>query len=252
MLEQRDDSVWVNGRPVKVPEGSARVGDGPRVVVRVAGPITTALTRRLESAGHIEFWCPPSGVCLTLRGKRSATSLTADAAVSGFVPYDEGQCHRGLRRPSSGPGRRWLDVVCFSSRQRPAVARRLRGLGAEVLAQSSCKVRIDWPGDPAPIRDLVGVKLVERPRPARVTAIGLASDIGYATDMGAWQHGLDGRGEIVAVADTGLDTGDLATLLPDIAGRVVSLVSWPLDPSWSPYVTNPGAVTSPIKPMSGR
>ncbi|MGC9395514.1 MAG: hypothetical protein ACP5J4_11725, partial [Anaerolineae bacterium] len=38
-----------------------------------------------------------------------------------------------------------------------------------------------------------------------------------------WQdHGLFGAGQIVAVADSGLDTGDMATLSPDFAGRIVA------------------------------
>lgn len=39
----------------------------------------------------------------------------------------------------------------------------------------------------------------------------------------AWQnHSLFGNGQIIAYADSGLDTGDLATLSPDFAGRIVA------------------------------
>lgn len=39
----------------------------------------------------------------------------------------------------------------------------------------------------------------------------------------AWQnHNLFGQGQIVAVADSGLDTGQLATVSPDFAGRLVA------------------------------
>jgi len=38
-----------------------------------------------------------------------------------------------------------------------------------------------------------------------------------------WQNlGLHGAGQVVAVADSGLDTGDLATLSPDFAGRIAA------------------------------
>jgi subtilisin family serine protease len=54
--------------------------------------------------------------------------------------------------------------------------------------------------------------------------------------------GLDlrGQGEVVGVADTGLDTGDPATIHPDFAGRIAALRSWPVSPDWSSMVTNPG------------
>jgi hypothetical protein len=39
----------------------------------------------------------------------------------------------------------------------------------------------------------------------------------------AWErHGLYGAGQIVGVADSGIDTGDLATISPDFAGRILA------------------------------
>ena len=52
--------------------------------------------------------------------------------------------------------------------------------------------------------------------------------------------GLSGRGEIVAVADSGLDTGDPATIHPDFAGRVAAIHSWPVAAGWAAVVTNRG------------
>lgn len=60
-----------------------------------------------------------------------------------------------------------------------------------------------------------------------------------------WTHspyGLTGAGQIVAVADTGLDTGvNDASMHDDFEGRIVAIHSWPIDSSWDPYVENPGA-----------
>jgi subtilisin family serine protease len=52
--------------------------------------------------------------------------------------------------------------------------------------------------------------------------------------------GLTGQGEIVAVADSGLDTGDPVTLHPDLRGRVRDIRSFPITPDWSPMLNNPG------------
>ncbi len=234
--------VHVNGTPVVVRDGDARRGSGPRVVLRLAGPVRSAWRQRIVASGaRIEFWCPPTGACVTLPSDRVATRVAALPFVAGYVPYDEAQCDRGLGRPQGEPGSSWLDVICFSRRQRPDVVLRLRELGATVLDEGSSKVRIEWVGDPAVVRDVVGVKLVERPRLPSTSAVGLAPDIGWVSGGGGWRDDLDGRGEVLAVADTGLDTGDPDTVVPDLGGRVRALVSWPLGPSWSPYVTNPGA-----------
>src|SRR5919112_715006 len=50
---------------------------------------------------------------------------------------------------------------------------------------------------------------------------------------------LDGSGQIVAVADSGLDTGDPTTMHPDIKGRVANIVSWPTNSAWAPYTNDP-------------
>jgi serine protease AprX len=54
--------------------------------------------------------------------------------------------------------------------------------------------------------------------------------------------GLDlrGQGEVIGVADTGLDTGDPATIHPDFAGRIAAIRSWPIAADWSSMISNPG------------
>jgi serine protease AprX len=51
---------------------------------------------------------------------------------------------------------------------------------------------------------------------------------------------LRGQGEVIGVADTGLDTGDPATIHPDFAGRIAAIRSWPIAPDWSSMIINPG------------
>ena len=156
--------VWVNGRELIVPDGAAQKADGPRVVARFTGPIVSGWSRRVEAAGgRIEFWCPPFGACITLADASAADRLAALPFVAGFVAYEEEQADRGLGAPEAGPGRHWLDVICFARADRAKVADALRNLGAVVLDEGSTKIRIDWNGPLEPIRDIVGVKLVERP-----------------------------------------------------------------------------------------
>ena len=89
--------VWVNGRELTVPDGAALVADGPRVVARFTGPIASGWQRRVEAAGgHIEFWCPPYGACITLADPAAADRLAALPFIAGFVAYEEQQADRVL------------------------------------------------------------------------------------------------------------------------------------------------------------
>lgn len=63
--------------------------------------------------------------------------------------------------------------------------------------------------------------------------------------------GLSGRGEIVGVADSGLDTGEPTTIHPDFAGRIAAIRSWPVASDWGTVATNVGADDGPADTRSG-
>jgi subtilisin family serine protease len=50
---------------------------------------------------------------------------------------------------------------------------------------------------------------------------------------------LKGTGQIVAVADSGLDTGDAETIHPDVRGRIAGITSWPVRKVLAPYTNDP-------------
>jgi len=96
-----------------------------------------------------------------------------------------------------------------------------------------------------------GVKLVENHKLRKLynnIAINLmgGQDLIQPTSLN-----LNGRGEIVAVADSGLDTGDPDTIHPDFSGRVVSIRSWPVSSDWASVVTNVGGDDGPADTRSG-
>lgn len=68
----------------------------------------------------------------------------------------------------------------------------------------------------------------------------------FAASGNPQRNGLSGDGEIVAICDTGLDTGALGSLHPDFEGRVIEIRSYPIVRSAKAWgVTNVGADDGP-------
>jgi serine protease AprX len=75
--------------------------------------------------------------------------------------------------------------------------------------------------------------------------------MGTTTAIATGGLGLAGAGETIAIADTGLDTGKANTVMPDFAGRVKAIYSWPIDASFDSEVTNSGDDDGPSDVSSG-
>ncbi len=137
---------------------------------------------------------------------------------------------------------------------------RLKALGAEVseYEAGATAVTVSFPADTPDLSARVeqlghlhGVRLVEGQKLRQLyndVAIGLMRAQEVISPNGL---GLSGRGEIIGVADSGLDTGDPATIHPDFAGRIAAIRSWPVAPDWSAVVTNVGADDGPADARSG-
>ena len=108
--------------------------------------------------------------------------------------------------------RRALNNVRFGSSSRFGMV--LRGnLAASALRAVAQSPAVLWI-EPAPM-----MKLLDEV--ASKIVAGGSLDLGTADHRTAMQQlGFDGRGVSVAVADTGLNNGDAATMHPDLAGRV--------------------------------
>lgn len=147
------------------------------------------------------------------------------------------------------PGALTVDV--FDAADLPRIAREAEALGFKVLAHDKPAKRLSLLSEAtaAQIRQRVrtlsavhGVRwIAERvlPRTSNNVAAGIVGQTVVARP--APGLGLSGRGEIVAVCDTGLDTGDAATIHPDFADRIVAIKSFPITPYWAPWLLNPGA-----------
>jgi subtilisin family serine protease len=256
-----DDTVSVHGEPVQVPECEFVLDEGPHTLLRFAGPIAPEWRDALAAAGvEVRFWCPRFGACVALpEGMDAARLRAALPFVAGAQPYLGDHCSRGvnaqsdaIRERSGLPGDLY-DLVCFSREERVEVETALAQLKIPILASSSSKIRVRFTGDLAVLRDLHGVKLVDPARaPVALGGATLQACLGLATATGEWRADLTGRGQVVAVADSGLDRGtNDASLHADFRGRVRFLKSWPLNPSWAPFVKRPGWDDGPADLNSG-
>lgn len=242
-VSPEDHGVWVHGQPVSVAAGQWPQGCTPRALLRLAGPVLPAWRVALRRAGlRVQFWCPPYGVCVALpRAYRQVDGAQARWAALPFVvggcDYTEAMCQRFAQAPEAVraaalPGD-LLDIICFDRTHAKAVRHELDRLGIAVLGSGTTKLRVRYAGDPARLRDLPGVKLVDAPRlPTLLSAVPLRASVGaQPAASGSW--GLDGAGEVIAVADTGLDSGDVQKgMHPDFAGRIKALLSLPMNESW--------------------
>ena len=86
-----------------------------------------------------------------------------------------------------------------------------------------------------------GVRKI-RERTLKRTSNDVAAGImGTAATMAHPGLGLSGKGEIIAVADTGIDSGDRASVHSDFRNRIKSITSYPITPDFNSSIHNPGA-----------
>jgi len=96
-----------------------------------------------------------------------------------------------------------------------------------------------------------GVRSIHE-RSLKRTSNDVASGImGTAAAMGNPGLGLSGRGELIAVCDTGLDTGVKKPIHQDFSGRVAWIKSYPITADLAPFINNPGSDDGPADLDSG-
>lgn len=153
-------------------------------------------------------------------GSTSNLSVPGVLLVSFFTPQDKQRAERRLRRE----GIRDLVEVGESR------------LGINLTSSADPMQAVET------IMTLQGLRSLDEKKMNRLFN-NVARDIiaqGVVTSNPS-SLGLTGRGEIVAVADSGLDTGEIATIHADFQGRVRDIQSWPITSLWSDLLTNPNA-----------
>ncbi len=204
------DTVWTSLRRLGAEQGDLLSSDS--FLVRV--PQSKLAAARAIAGPALETFNPGNRLAQSLSGTVSGHNQSASLVVN---------------------------VTVFGPEDKTSVAQAVQGLGGSVLrgeTESGRVLRLQIPRtDLAKISQLPAVVYIEPAESYRLLN-DRARDLVAATPLGAdgWlspsQQGLTGAGQIIGLADSGLDKGSIEDIHPDLASlpghmpKVVMLKSW--------------------------
>ncbi|MEA3559479.1 MAG: S8 family serine peptidase [Candidatus Thermoplasmatota archaeon] len=196
-------------------ENIPRIGDesaGTKRIIQFDGPIPSELHRELNSIGvEVLGYLPEYSFIVDTRDA-DISALISMEGFSGMSTYPSGlkimpevyDLFRDDSRRWEVQGARSLVVDLF--REDPTIFEELEDVGTWTEQASSTRYLVGLPI--SSLGDLLGIESVEwvEPRYEMVLYNDVASGIMGVPEI--WNtHGLTGAGQIVAIADTGIDTG---------------------------------------------
>jgi len=209
-------------------------------VVRGDGPALQRVARlpSVHWVGHLPYW---ARIATTLRER------LRQVAARPALPRT-----RLLRDAYS--------LEFFGPRDLVKAVARIRRLGAKILGKHprAKLLTVEAQGSESGRRRLMrslsaihGVRSI-RERALKRTSNDVATEImATVRSAGKPRPGLSGRGEIIAVCDTGLDSGLKRFIHPDFRGRIVAIRSYPITAEFSSKIKNPRADDGPADKDSG-
>jgi hypothetical protein len=221
-------------------------------LVQFIGPIKQAWLSRLRKVG-VEPRSPYAGFTYVVRSNERGLQKITNLPFVRWVGHLSHRDRILIDDPKKAlPRTRALRgayiVEFFGKADMRKAASAIRKLGVEIVSkdENACLMTIHIDESTAKTRSLInalsavhGVRVI-RTRALKRTSNDVAGGIlNTAKAWGATLQ-LSGKGEVVAVCDTGLDTGDTSTIHPDFTGRVLVMKSYPVTQSMSPWVHNVG------------
>jgi hypothetical protein len=215
-------------------------------VMQLVGPPDPSWLEAIEAAGGAVHGTSPGFSLLVGVLPAAAADLSGEPWVEAITPYRPAMKVSPKLRPGSSPtltagqlasvdlehadsgARERVEVSVFPGETTAAVAARVRDAGGMVLSDDGRRVKAVVA--PGAIADLAGGPEVQAILPDafpelhndRATLV-----MGAPADRRFGPATLRGAGQIVGIADSGLDTGDPQSIHADLQGRIVDIVSWP-------------------------
>jgi subtilisin family serine protease len=188
---------------------------GPHAIIQLRGPITVADRSALEQTGVEILEYLPDHAYLVRGSPAQLDTAARLPQVYARVPFTlaDKLAPSLLRTIERGDNTAQQVRIVGWSDNKGALIRDLNsiGIGQKVEANSVQLLRL------ASLESVRWIEPVGQPKLLndRAAAIMKAEPV--------WQsHQLFGAGQVIAVADSGLDTGILETMSPDFAGRIVA------------------------------
>ncbi|MEU6860544.1 S8 family serine peptidase [Glycomyces sp. NPDC046736] len=146
-----------------------------------------------------------------------------------------------------------VEVAVFPGEDTEALAAHLRDNGGTVLTLLPRTLVASVPRNRiTDLADLQGVQAIVPYAFSQPSNDRAAEIMGVPADHRFEGLTLTGAGQIVAVADSGLDNGDPETVHPDVRGRVAGISSWPTRSVLGPFTNDgPGHDDGPADVESG-
>lgn len=122
-----------------------------------------------------------------------------------------------------------ITVLLFDAVDNKHISDEITGLGGEIVSNPGNRIRVSISKTRIPdISQINGISWIEKyVQPVILNDVAANITNVYSVSN---THGLTGAGQIVALADTGLDTGvNNNTMHADIGGRIESMHAWWLD-----------------------
>jgi subtilisin family serine protease len=220
------------------PAASGQQAASPRnttpFVVQFNTPVSEAVRQLLKDHGAtVRGYFPNNALLaeLTPAALAGLQAVTCVQAAEEYLPSDKLQPFLAALLNSLAPTTRLrITIQTFAPEEAQAVADRVRAVGGEVEQYSA---GTSW-GSVQAILPLSAIRsltsrgeiqwMEERgQRTTRNDKAALGTHLNSTNLWNSWN--LTGHGQIVAHADTGLDTGNLSTMHPDFQGRILALIA---------------------------